>query len=361
MRIEEIWWKRLTNPSNFADDITYSVLDGKSAFVLYKDEIAWKDELIQNIVESIEKDSPNMKTTINVPESYREPDEYILQKYCGDDEERSKYWPSAENTVAKFLAHNPKAVLNKSNVILDMSYSKTPEKWIDFVEEYHSYFDEYDEQHGALVLFIKDSEGHIKEYLKEKECRCEVIDYDANINNFDMLMLCMTILSEQNCSIQQKQYIAETAAALAGDNVIIAGKLAEYKGSLPVNTLNIAKKIFKENNIPCDDIETRVKKSLWKAQVKILFPIIEQFRSRFISENLDRFKGYSLNAYKTHSIFELEIGQLYHFCMNNNILMKKELKFLEKVKDARNSIAHLDVVPYNDVMSLMDKCTQYME
>ena len=351
MRIEEIWWKRLTNPSNFADDITYSVLDGKSAFVLYKDEIAWKDELIQNIVESIEKDSPNMKTTINVPESYREPDEYILQKYCGDDEERSKYWPSAENTVAKFLAHNPKAVLNKSNVILDMSYSKTPEKWIDFVEEYHSYFDEYDEQHGALVLFIKDSEGHIKEYLKEKECRCEVIDYDANINNFDMLMLCMTILSEQNCSIQQKQYIAETAA----------GKLAEYKGSLPVNTLNIAKKIFKENNIPCDDIETRVKKSLWKAQVKILFPIIEQFRSRFISENLDRFKGYSLNAYKTHSIFELEIGQLYHFCMNNNILMKKELKFLEKVKDARNSIAHLDVVPYNDVMSLMDKCTQYME
>ena len=361
MRIEEIWWKRLTNPSNVAEDIAYSVLDGKSAFVLYKNEIAWKDELIQNIVENIEKDSPNMKTTIDVPESHSEPNEYILRKYCGDDEERSKYWPSAENTVAKFLARNPRAVLNRSNVILDMVYSKTPEKWIDFAEEYHSYFDEYDEQHGALVLFIKDGDGHIKEYLKEKECRCEIIDYDANINDFDMLMLCMTILSEQNCSIQQKQYIAETASALAGDNVMIAGKLAEYKGSLPVNTLNIAKKIFRENNIPCDDIETRVKKSLWKAQVKILFPIIEQFRSGFISENPDRLKGCSLKAYKTSNIFELEIGQLYHLCMNNDILTKKELKFLEKVKDARNSIAHLDVVAYNDVISLMDKCTQYME
>jgi len=137
-----------------AEDITYSVLDGKSAFVLYKNEIAWKDELIQNIVENIEKDSPNMKTTIDVPESHSEPNEYILRKYCGDDEERSKYWPSAENTVAKFLARNPRAVLNRSNVILDMVYSKTPEKWIDFAEEYHSYFDEYDEQHGALVLFI---------------------------------------------------------------------------------------------------------------------------------------------------------------------------------------------------------------
>ena len=25
MRIEEIWWKRLTNPSNFAENIIYSV------------------------------------------------------------------------------------------------------------------------------------------------------------------------------------------------------------------------------------------------------------------------------------------------------------------------------------------------
>ena len=359
MRIEEIWWKRLTNPSNFAENIIYSVLDGKSVYVLYEKEIAWKKELIQNIVEDIEKDSPNMKTTVNVPENYTEPAEYILQKYCSD-EERSKYWPSAENTVAGFLARNSNAVLNKSNVIMDISDSEMPEEWIDFAEEYHSYFDEY-EEHGAFVFFIKDSDGHIKEYLKEKECRCESIDYDATINNFDMLMLCMTILSEQNCSIQQKQYIAETAAALAGDNIVIAGRLAEYKGSLPVNTLNIAKKIFRENNIPCENIEMRVKKSLWKAQVKILFPIIEQFRSRFIAENADRLKGYPLNPYKTHSIFELEIGQLYHLCMSNNILMKKELQFLEKVRDARNSIAHLDVVAYNDVMSLMDKCIKYTE
>ena len=134
MRIEEIWWKRLTNPSNFAENIIYSVLDGKSVYVLYEKEIAWKKELIQNIVEDIEKDSPNMKTTVNVPENYTEPAEYILQKYCSD-EERSKYWPSAENTVAGFLARNSKAVLNKSNVIMDISDSEMPEEWIDFAEE----------------------------------------------------------------------------------------------------------------------------------------------------------------------------------------------------------------------------------
>ena len=58
MRIEEIWWKRLTNPSNFAENIIYSVLDGKSVYVLYEKEIAWKKELIQNIVEYIEKTVP---------------------------------------------------------------------------------------------------------------------------------------------------------------------------------------------------------------------------------------------------------------------------------------------------------------
>ena len=38
MRLEEIWWKRLTNPLNFAEDIIYSVLDGKTVFVLYEKE-----------------------------------------------------------------------------------------------------------------------------------------------------------------------------------------------------------------------------------------------------------------------------------------------------------------------------------
>ena len=357
MRIEEIWWKRLTNPSNFAQEITDSVLDGKSAVVLYQRDIAWKDELIGNIVEDIEKDSPNMKTSIHVPESDREPDEYIIQKYCSD-EERSRYWPSAENTVAKFLAGNPKAALNKSNVILDISDCDMPERWIDFAEEYGACFDEYDE-HGVFVIFVRDGGANIGEYIRENGYSVECINHDATINDFDTLMLCMTIMSEQNCSISQKQYIAETAVSLAGENVEAAGRLAEYKGSLPVNTLNIAKKIFKEYGIPCDDIETRVKKSLWKAQVKILFPLIEQFRSRFISENADILKKYPLNAYKTHNIFELEIGQLYHLCLSHNVFPRKELQFLEKVKDARNSIAHLDVVAYNDVLSLMKQLTTY--
>ena len=85
-----------------------------------------------------------------------------------------------------------------------------------------------------------------------------------------------------------------------------------------------------------------------------MFPIIEQFRSRFISENIDILKKYPLNIYKTHSIFELEIGQLYHLCYSNQILSGKELKVLEKVRNPRNSLAHLDVVPYNDVYYLME-------
>lgn len=352
MRLEEIWWKRLTNPSNFAEDIISSVLEGKSVFVLYEKNIAWKEELIQDIVENIEKDSPNMKTNFRIPESYAEPSEYIMAKYCSD-EERNHYWPSAENTVAKFLAKSAKAALNKSNVILDISSCREPEKWVDFAEEYNSCFDEYDE-HGTFVFFIKDTEQRVREYIREKGCQSECLSYDESIHDFDTLMLCMTILSEQNCSIQQKQYIAETAAALAEDDVETAGRLAEYKGSLPVNTLNITKKIFREHGISCEDIETRVKKALWKAQVKVLFPIIEQFRSRFISENLDIFKNRSLSIYKTHSVFELEIGQLYHFCYSNHVLTGRELKVLEKVRNARNSLAHLDIVPYSDVSYLME-------
>ena len=55
MRIEEIWWKHLTNPSGFAESIIDSVLDGMSSAVIYKKDIPWKEDFIQNILFEIEQ------------------------------------------------------------------------------------------------------------------------------------------------------------------------------------------------------------------------------------------------------------------------------------------------------------------
>ena len=349
MRIEEIWWKNLTNPSSFTENIICSILDGKSSAVIYKDEIPWKEDFIQNILFEVERESPNMKTNIHRISEYVEPDEYIMQKYC-NREERSLYWGPRDHSKAKFLSKSSKSTLNKSNVIIDITNADNTDEWIGFAEEYNSYFSE-EEEHGVFLLLMQDTE-----FSGTDNIRC--FDYSRYIHDFDIFMLCMTILSSQNCSIQKKQYISEIAVSLAGDNVVVAGELAEYKGSLPVNVSRIAEKVFKENGLSCDDIAVQIKTALWKAQVKILFPIIEQFRSKFIEMNYDKLRKYKLDSYKANNVFELEVGQLYHLCYTQGIF-KKELNFLEKVRNARNSLAHLEFVPNSDVDILMSKCLSY--
>lgn len=349
MRIEEIWWKNLTNPSSFTENIICSILDGKSSAVIYKDDIPWKEDFIQNILFEVERESPNMKTNIHRISEYVEPDEYIMQKYC-NREERSLYWGPRDHSKAKFLSKSSKSTLNKSNVIIDITNADNTDEWIGFAEEYNSYFSE-EEEHGVFLLLMQDTE-----FSGTDNIRC--FDYSRYIHDFDIFMLCMTILSSQNCSIQKKQYISEIAVSLAGDNVVVAGELAEYKGSLPVNVSRIAEKVFKENGLSCDDIAVQIKTALWKAQVKILFPIIEQFRSKFIEMNYDKLRKYKLDSYKANNVFELEVGQLYHLCYTQGIF-KKELNFLEKVRNARNSLAHLEFVPNSDVDILMSKCLSY--
>ena len=57
MRIEEIWWKNLTNPSGFAKKIICSVLEGRSSAVIYENDIPWKEDFIQNILFEVDRKS----------------------------------------------------------------------------------------------------------------------------------------------------------------------------------------------------------------------------------------------------------------------------------------------------------------
>ena len=115
---------------------------------------------------------------------------------------------------AKFLSKSSRSTLNKSNVIIDITDADNTDEWIDFVEEYTSYFSD-EEEHGVFLLLMHDTD-----ISGISNIRC--FDYDKYIHDFDVFMLCMTILSSQNCSIQKKQYISEIAVSLAKDNVVVA-------------------------------------------------------------------------------------------------------------------------------------------
>lgn len=345
MRTEDIWWKRLSNPVNLADSIVDTLIENRSSVIVYRDVIPWKETFYTVIMEGIAQYNSSMRNSFHHIGENTAPEDFFMNKYCSR-EEQGKYWKPS-GTKARFLSECKSSSLNKSHVFIDLAGSAAG--WIRFIDEYSSYFAE-DEEHGLFVVFTSDRNIKGTKYIDR-------YSYNDIISNFDALLLCMTILSERKYSIREKQYISEVAVSIAEEDIVLSGGLAEYGMELAKEPYYTVQSVLNENKIVCNPDSQKIKTSLWQAQVKVLFPVLEQYRCGLVSrykEEINSFLFHSTNGtYKTNNPYELEIGELYHLCKNQHILTKAEFDILVKVRDARNALAHWDVIPYEKLTDLL--------
>lgn len=348
MRIEDIWWKRLSNPANLIGSITDSLMENRSVAVVYCDEIPWKGVFSDAIIEEISQYNADMKNSMHSLNDKTFPGDFLMRKYCSE-EEQGKYWKPS-GTKAKFLAESKMSVLNKSHVFIDLSGNAV--EWFRFVDEYTSYFEE-NQEHGLFVIFTKDR------YIKSSKS-VDCYYYDENISEFDTLLLCMTILSEQKYTLSEKKYVSETAVEIASGNVVLAGKLAECGDSLVKDTPHTVMTVLKNEGISLKFDSVKIKTALWQAQIKVLFPVLEQYRLGLISKYKDTIKINLCNSptgtYKTENPYELEIGELYHLCRSYHILQRNEFDMLSQIRDTRNCLAHWDILSFEEIKKILKLC-----
>ncbi len=346
MRTEDIWWKRLSNPVNLIENIADSILENKSVAVICRDGIPWKTSFLDAVMEDISQCSAGMRNSTHDIRENINPGDFLMKKYCSK-QEQSRYVPS--ETKARFLSKSKFSTINKSRVFVFLDGQAN--EWVNFIDEYSSYFGE-DDEHGLFVLLTSDGNIKSSEHI-------DCYDYDKMVSQFDTLLLCMTVLSEQNYGILEKQYISETAVSIADGNVMLAGKLAECGINLVIKPYETVDFVLSTDNFPMEMNEQKLKASVWKAQIKVLFPLLEQFRYDFISEHYreisDSLYGASNEDYKNKNVYDLEIIDLYHICKKRRIVSDTEFKCLGSFREARNILAHWELVPYKSVMDLFGR------
>ncbi|MDE6502284.1 MAG: hypothetical protein K2L10_09385 [Ruminococcus sp.] len=345
--IGELWWSRLVNSVRFLDDVKDALIDGKSVIMNFSDNIPWLDIMTETLEQKLAFMTASRSfevhdaSKINVP-----PGRYLFERFC-NEAQRNEYWPKRDKSYERFLATNEKTILNHRIICVTGINSGNANAWQKTVNEYLE--NRNSDEKCIFILVVKGANTNKSKFV----CNIRYSDY---ITDYDCLMLCLTMLSTAKCNSTQKQYISEIASNISHNNVEIAGILATAELALAENPVATAMDVLEENNIIIKNLEERVKTSVWKAQIKLVFPRLEDFRRELIykykSKLQKRLPIKSSIGEIVNKVSELEIGQLYFICCQSKLVEKSEFELLKNMREARNLLAHRDILNYSQLSEL---------
>ncbi len=348
--MEELWWNRLVNSVRFLDDVQDVLREEKSVFLVFESEIPWKEVMIESLEQRLSDMTDSRTFNVLDVSKAEEPGDFLMERFCSK-EERNKYWPITHGTPERFLAQNRATPLNNRYVCLMGVTSANAAKWAESVSEYMENCDP-DRKHGIFILVVESASVISAKHTKQ-------FKYADYVSDYDCMMLCLTLISDISCSRAEKMYLCEAASNIAQGQVELAGLLVSEKLKLIQNPISVAMRVFRENGIEDASLCDRVNKAIWEAQIKLVFPKLENFRAEKIRKYEAVFQSFlpirsSNNDCIDHAA-DLEIGQLYYICKENRtsrILDTSEYEMLKKMRDARNTLAHWKPLTYDQLKDI---------
>lgn len=340
-----LWWSKLVNSVRFLDDIKTALLEGQSVVMNFADSIPWYDDMTEALEQKLSVLTDTRSIIYeDVSSNTVDPGEFLFTRYFSETERR-KYWP--DKSYEQFMAENDNTILNHRILCITGMSCGNAEAWLKTIAEYL----EYRNSEERCIFIIIAQQANINESKLIRNIR-----YADYVSDYDCLMLCLTMLSSTKCSSIQKQYISEIASNIAHNNVEFAGLLAKEGLNLAMDPYGTASEVFRNNDIIINDLSDVVKAAVWEAQIKLVFPRLENFRRGLIQKYKEKIQSYlpikSSNGECVDMASEVEIGQLYFICKQEKIVDNGEFDILHKMRDARNLLAHMDVLRYGDLLEL---------
>jgi len=345
-----LWWSRLVNSVRFLDDIQDALTEYKSVLLLFDNDIPWQDIMIETIEARLNEHIDSKTFDVLDVSKVESPGQYLMERYCSKDE-RKKYWPTTHGSPEKFLAQNRATPLNKRYVCLTGVRPHKAADWVSSITEYLENCDSTQE-HGVFIIIVEGAGVSASKYLT-------AFKYSDYVTDYDCMMLCLTMVSDLSCSRAEKMYLCEVASNIAHNHVELAALLVSEKLKLLQNPTAVAESTYQENGIKVTNLQEVVRMAVWEAQIKLVFPKLENFRAEIIRKyeaKLQRFLPIrSSNNDKIDRAADLEIGQLFYVCKENRdskITEYAEYEMIRKMRDARNTLAHWEILSYEQLKEL---------
>ena len=352
--MERIWWEQITNANRFVNSIVNSILEEKSSILILSKLTPWRNTM-RELVESrvLNKTSETSFDLLDSPKT--SVGEFMLNKYCKEDK-RIEYRPN--KSYAQFLAESDDIVLNSRIVWIQNISSKIFLEWVHFVSEYHS---SMRSDISPAVFILETDEDFMRKIAKKG---VNNIVYSKEMNDFDTYAFCILAASGLSSRTYLKNYWAELLSNVCGIDIELSAKCLGQAEKFLENPYKILKDIAEKEirsdgksfSFPLD--EDSIAKRVWKTQIKIVFPVIEDYREKFVSNYKEQITQLlpikSSNGEECTEAEEVEIGTLkYVVAIGSLKVASNTHDELYSFNQARNTLAHLKPLKLETVNDIL--------
>lgn len=347
--MDTIWWNKVTNASHFLEAIVNAVQERQSVLLELPDTVPWyttMQEIIKNDISMQNADSAYKY----ILDTKVEPGEYLLKKFC-KKEKQAQYRPLIG--YPKFLAKSDDIVLNDMILwIADVDKNQV-QKWVDFIENYNK---ELERGKKGCRFII---ETHDKCKVPDRR-GIQFICFEKEIEHYDNYLFNMLAASSLKGTQLFKQYLAEVVSIMFPDDIELSSQCISHGKKFLKNPIKIIESIIEQESrsdgthfnvtVTREELQER----LWEAQIKIIFPLIEKHRSVIVKKYKSQIEvllpiegsyGETFNE-----VNEVELGTISYLRGKGKIQMSSEdVHKVEKLKNARNDLAHIKILPQNEI------------
>ena len=350
--MEKIWWEHVPGALAFSNKIFGAISNEQNIVLASKNGLPWRDHLCNAIKERfrLSLESKRIEELYNIST----PGEYLLKKYC-KPEKRAEYRPS--RSFANFFANSEDIVFHDRLFWVRLTENSSLNEWMTFISDYTKERGNDKKQATFLVECIVDKSIGNKKGIN-------VVSFDEYISDYDRFVFCLLAASSVNESVNIKKYLSELISNVIGNNVEFCEKIvADYSSFLANPFAYITRTMgaqlqTKESLSTFSKTEATVIHDVWLSQVRIVYPILEDYRERFVKKH---WKDISKNLPLSSSNGEIyrvpedvELGKLRYLADNQKInTTANELTELILHTQARNDLSHLKILDISNVRKIL--------
>ena len=366
----EFWWANITGAHLVISKIVEALTENCTVIIDIPVDLPWRHQMRSSAEDEFRKLSGISDTIIEVVDATDDvpvdvaPGRFLLDRFAQNKEVRNGYRERSQRSIQEYIIEN--TVLKNRIIWVKGMLNSQVSDWLSFCRDYNS----NNEENGLFVLEIQGG-------VHKQDNNMRSIRLLECISNYDVQLFSSFIVEEKSAlSNVWRRYLSTATAIICDIDAEIASHLLEIIDPKKQSPLDIIMEMasWQEYSVRGADDESNhifmhcrnnnkkeLEQRLWKAQVQVLFPLIEMERIKIIEsyyrELQTTIEQKHIDQYgeKITKPIQLELGTLC-FLMNRYSCIRdkdarERISFLHK---CRNHLAHAHCCSTSEVCELLD-------
>lgn len=366
----EFWWANITGAHLVISKIVEALTENCTVIIDIPVDLPWRHQMRSSAEDEFRKLSGISDTIIEVVDATDDvpvdvaPGRFLLDRFAQNKEVRNGYRERSQRSIQEYIIEN--TVLKNRIIWVKGMLNSQVSDWLSFCRDYNS----NNEENGLFVLEIQGG-------VHKQDNNMRSIRLLECISNYDVQLFSSFIVEEKSAlSNVWRRYLSTATAIICDIDAEIASHLLEIIDPKKQSPLDIIMEMasWQEYSVRGADDESNhifmhcrnnnkkeLEQRLWKAQVQVLFPLIEMERIKIIEsyyrELQTTIEQKHIEQYgeKITKPIQLALGTLC-FLMNRYSCIRdkdarERISFLHK---CRNHLAHAHCCSTSEVCELLD-------